>query len=46
MKEIKKKLQEDNLNDFKNTETFKNATSKFRDIEIVDFKEVDELNND
>jgi len=46
MKEIKKKLQEDNLSNFKNTETFKNATSKFRDIEIVDFKEVDELNND
>tara|TARA_B100000989_G_C19510316_1_gene458660 strand:- start:316 stop:1986 length:1671 start_codon:yes stop_codon:yes gene_type:complete len=46
MKETKKKLQENNLNDFKNTETFKNALNKFKDLEIVNFKELEELDND
>ena len=46
MKEIKKKLQEDNINNFKNTEIFKNAVNKFQDLEIVNFKELEDLNND
>ena len=46
MKEVKKKLQEDNINNFKNTEIFKNAVNKFQDLEIVNFKELEDLNND
>ena len=46
MREIKKKLQEDNINNFKNTEIFKNAVGKFEDLEIINFKELEDLNND
>jgi len=46
MKEIKKKLQEENINNFKNTEIFKNAVSKFQDLEIINFKELEDLDND
>ena len=46
IKEIKKKLQEDNIDNFKNTEFFKNAVSKFQDLEIINFKELEDLNND
>ena len=46
MREIKKKLQEDNINNFKNTEIFKNAVSKFQDLEIINFKELEDLDND
>ena len=46
MKEVKKKLQEDNINNFKNTEIFKNAVSKFQDLEIINFKELEDLDND
>ena len=46
MKEIKKKLQEDNINNFKNTEIFKNAVNKFKDLEIINFKELEDLDND
>ena len=46
MKEVKKKLQEDNINNFKNTEIFKNAVSKFQDLEIVNFKKLEDLDND
>ena len=46
MKEIKKKLQEDNINNFKNTEIFKNAVGKFQDLEIINFKELEDLDND
>ena len=45
MKEIKKNLQEEKINNFKNTETFKNAASKFQDLEIIDFKELVESDN-
>ena len=46
MKEIKKNLQEENINNFKNTEIFKNAVSKFKDLEIINFKELEDLDND
>ena len=46
MKEIKKNLQEENINNFKNTEIFKNAVGKFQDLEIINFKELEDLDND
>tara|TARA_B100001057_G_scaffold250170_1_gene250424 strand:+ start:16815 stop:18485 length:1671 start_codon:yes stop_codon:yes gene_type:complete len=46
MKEIKKKLQEENIDNFKNTEIFKNAVGKFQDLEIINFKELEDLDND
>ena len=46
MKEIKKNLQEENINNFKNTEIFKNAVGKFEDLEIINFKELENLDND
>ena len=46
MKEIKKNLQEENINNFKNTEIFKNAIGKFQDLEIINFKELEDLDND
>ena len=46
IKEIKKNLQEENINNFKNTEIFKNAVGKFQDLEIINFKELEDLDND
>ena len=46
MKEIKKKLQEEKIDNFKNTEIFKNAVGKFQDLEIINFKELEDLDND
>ena len=46
IKEIKKNLQEENINNFKNTEIFKNAIGKFQDLEIINFKELEDLDND
>ena len=46
MKEIKKKLQEENIDNFKKTEIFKNAVGKFQDLEIINFKELEDLDND